>query len=146
MNAPHVPKRWSRLTKRDALLLCEEQWIWQGKNPYDLRVVEEAPYHKENWPRLRSNGGDVPDWADNFYCSCCKYAGFKISYPHRSCARCPIPKEAWTELLCPWDAPCENEDSPYQMWRGAQTKKERSKYAFAIAALARAELDKEALK
>ena len=147
MKTPHVPKRWSRLTKRDALLLCDEQWTWQGENPYDLRVVCSAQQHKKNWPRLRSNGGDVPDWADNFYCPCCRYAGFTRMSWNRSCDSCPIPREAWTQQsFCDWDAYCENSDSPYKRWVEAKTKKERSKYAFAVAALARAELDKEALK
>jgi hypothetical protein len=142
MNVPHVPKRWSRLTKRDALLLCEEEWTWQGENPYDMRNVAHSADAKSDWPRFKANGGDVPDWSEHHDCPCCRYAGFRYGGAF-DCPRCPIPAEAWSSEAR-LNAPCEDSDSPYKKWLHVRTKKGRSKYAFAIAALARAELDKEA--
>lgn len=131
----HIPKRWSRLTKKDGLLLCEELWLHCAKDG-----TTDA---KRTWSRWKENGGDMPDESD-CHCPCCEYDSQRAeaNKPDQDvCHYCPIPAKAWTKNTAA-DEPCMASDSPFELWHRAKDDKTRKKYAHRIAKLARIELDK----
>ena len=120
----HVPEDFGKLTKRDALLLCEEMWLWLSK---------DGGREKEDWPRWIDNGGGVPEmWA---LCPCCESVLIVDveENAHVVCDDCPI---TWRDGHCM--------EGEYIDWSDECDMNIRAEMARAIAALARAELDKEA--
>ena len=121
------------MKRKRALELCRDLWDELSKTGIDEK---EGTKFCEKHPSLNSD------------CPCCEYVSKfpKIyrslglsSRPALDCKRCPL-KKAW-----PFDdlvAPCINDESPYERWGCASTKKERKKYARIIRDAAIAELKK----
>jgi len=128
----HVPKRWLKLTKRDALSICIEWWKWLAKNPTK---------DKEDWPRLEIHGGDVPRMFA--YCPCCEYKDQRdITHGYEPCKKhCPIPR--WEKIDA--EVMCCSDDSPFILWDNARSDgdyKEAGKQAERIVILAQQALNR----
>ena len=116
----HVPKDWDKWTRRDALLLCRELWVFISRNPN---------LGKHMWPRWARNGGDVPECS--YLCPAC---GFLRHQELSSCSACIL---NWTNGHCL--------DGEYIEWRKAMTSEERVRWAKAIVRLCDEALAKEEL-
>lgn len=112
----------ARLTKRKALKICYDLWIWLAKNPLET---------KKNWPGWKQYG------KMKNICPCCEYDRI---YGAGHCRKCPL-ADLWP--LDPENGPnCTNEKSVYMKWSNALTSKSSEKYAFIIANAAKAGLDR----
>ena len=65
-----------KLTKKRALELHAELWMWLALNPNK---------QKQNWPRWKVNGGSIPHAAG--HCFCCEYDN---QFASKACKKCPV--------------------------------------------------------
>lgn len=117
----------SKLTKRKALELCHDLWVWVAKQHKGASDDWEM---KRGWPGMK-----LQRFANN--CPCCEYA--KNSDGSVDCERCP--------LINHWNAPamsgalCMNSKSPYALWKN-RSGKAASRQALIISNAAKCELAK----
>ena len=114
-----------KMTKREALEKCAAMWYWLAARPGKEKMDALAGL----WPE----GKDRP----LFGCFACEYARQQQGdTPNLDslCDHCPIWKKGTN---------CEDEDSPYSIWRGSDDNENRAEAARGVAALARAALAEE---
>jgi len=98
-----------RLTKRKALEICRELWVWLADHPEKW---------KNEWPGWEKYG------KMKAYCPCCEY---NEQHGYHYCnAACLI---KWPGGIC------LNDFSPYRQWAGAISPAIRTKYARKIVKL-----------
>ena len=92
------------LTKKKAIELSIELWTW----------LAETGEEKDNWPEWEKNGGQHIAVEDD--CFLCKY----VTPTNRHCDACPYS----IKYGC-----CQDDDSPYLDWEGADGVEDMKKYA-----------------
>ena len=115
-----------KLSKKRALELCRDLWVWLAKHK---KTQSEDWELKKIW--LLKKGLQHKN-----SCPACEYA--KDNYGHVWCENCP--------LLAAWNSnsdqsPCMSVSSPYWNWKES-TGKRASEYATQIANAAKKELAK----
>lgn len=108
-----------RLTKKRAIELTLELWMWLYENPGK---------YKSDWPGWKDSGG-IYETVD---CECfaCEHAFATI----RRCKSCV--------LLPLWPQTCTSGDNVYANWNEATTDKAKKKYAKQIVDFCKKELAK----
>lgn len=108
-----------RLTKKLMKDNHEELWWW---------LHEDPKREKPDWPRWKSNGGDIPDLI--FGCFPCEYDRQHSLEKDRCC--CPLEFYRWGRI--DWNNTGHCLGGLYENWRKAQGKK-RTNLAKQIAEL-----------
>ena len=100
----------TKLTRRDALVICRDLWGWLAKNPNYT--------HKSAWPGWEKVCAKYGDMASN--CPCCAFVGVDL-YHRPNCRNCPLDRYAWNSLYHNADLQdgfgCERDPrSPFSKW------------------------------
>ena len=104
-----------KLTKRKALEICRELWLWLADNPEKSK--DDWPGWKEYWPMISG-------------CPCCEYIRHRYPFGILNCHRCLL---KWP--ISRWAHSCLDDDTPYSAWLEPKSVDDRVGSALEIVAL-----------
>ena len=119
----------AKLTKRKALQVCYELWMWLSENPRK---------NKRDWPKRSTYAKELV----YYLCPCCTYLEQKSNETFITCNNSTEYPTENCLLYKIWPDGCERHNSPYLKYIKNTQSASRKKYALQIANATKKELDK----